>query len=121
MRIAEASSVAIETSQVIGMTIAEVLAHQSPLTDLPTFGRMTGQADSTIYQLAAQGRLPLEVIRLGRKRYVRTVDVWNFLGLVPQENGTAPTYQAGAPAGNDEATRVPAGSPQSSKSAPTSK
>ncbi|WP_086809861.1 helix-turn-helix domain-containing protein [Streptomyces reticuliscabiei] len=100
-----------------GLSIAEILAHEPALTDLPTFGRMTGQAESTIYQLAAQGRLPLEVIRLGRKRYVRTVDAWKFLGLIPQENGTAPTYQAGAPAGNDEAARVPAGPPQSSRSA----
>lgn len=98
------------------MTIAEILAHQAPLTDLPTLGRMTGQAESTVYQLAAQDRLGLEVIRLGRKRYVRTVDVWKFLGLIPQENGTAPTYQAGASAGNDEAARVPAGPPQSSRS-----
>ncbi|MCI3272119.1 helix-turn-helix domain-containing protein [Streptomyces cylindrosporus] len=103
------------------LTIAEILGHESALTDLPTFGRMTGQAESTIYQLAAQGRLPMEVIRLGRKRYVRTVDVWNFLGLVPQETGTAFGVQPEAPAGNDEATRGPAGSPLSSKSATTSK
>jgi predicted DNA-binding transcriptional regulator AlpA len=85
------------------MPIAAVLGHESALTDLPTFGRMTGQATSTIYQLAAQGRLPLEVIRLGRKRYVRTVDVWKFLGLLPEGTGIAPGYQPGAPAaGNDE-------------------
>ena len=71
------------------LTIAQILDHQSPLTDLPTFGRMTGQADSTIYQLAKEGRLPLELIRLGRKRYVRTVDVWKFLGLTPAENDDA--------------------------------
>lgn len=88
------------------LSIAEILGHASALTDLPTFGRMTGQAESTIYQLAAQGRLPLEVIRLGRKRYVRTVDVWNFLGLVPQENGAVPGVQPGTSAGNDEAAGV---------------
>ncbi|MFJ2631095.1 DNA-binding protein [Streptomyces sp. NPDC087422] len=79
------------------LSIAEVLAHEPALTDLPTFGRMTGQADSTIYQLAAQGRLPLEVIRLGRKRYVRTVEVWKFLGLLPDGNDNAPGVEPGAP------------------------
>lgn len=85
------------------LSIAQILGHESALTDLPTFGRMTGQADSTVYQLAAEGRLPLEVIRLGRKRYVRTVDVWKFLGLLPEGNGASPWYQPGEPAGNDEA------------------
>lgn len=103
------------------LSIAEILGHKAALTDLPTFGRMTGQAESTIYQLAAQGRLPLEVIRLGRKRYVRTVDVWNFLGLVPQENGAVPGAQPGASAGNDEAPRGSAGAPLSSQSASTCK
>lgn len=94
-----------------GMTIGQVLAHQSALTDLPTFGRMTGQADSTVYQLAAQGRLPLEVIRLGRKRYVRTVDVWKFLGLLPEGNGASPVYQPGEPSGNDNAPGYQPGAP----------
>ncbi|MER6331829.1 helix-turn-helix transcriptional regulator [Streptomyces sp. NPDC001034] len=42
--------------------------------------------------------------------------------VIAEEDGTAPKVQFGAPAtGDDEATRGPAGSPQSSKSAPTSK
>lgn len=79
------------------LSIAQILGHKSALMDLPTFGRMTGQADSTIYQLAAQGRLPLEVIRLGRKRYVRTVDVWKFLGLMPEDNGDGAPTAIGTP------------------------
>ncbi|WP_055527120.1 hypothetical protein [Streptomyces graminilatus] len=103
------------------LSIAEILGHEPALMDLPTFFKACGMAQSTGYQVAAEGNLPLEVIPLGRRRYVRTVDAWKFLGLIPQENGTAPTYQAGAPAGNDEAARVPAGPPQSSRSALTSK
>ncbi|MEU9405076.1 DNA-binding protein [Streptomyces sp. NPDC048281] len=103
------------------LSIAEILGHEPALMDLPTFFKACGIAPSTGYQEAAAGRLPLEVIRLGRRRYVRTVSAWKFLGLMPEENGAAPTYQAGASAGNnDEAARVPAGPPQSSKSALTS-
>jgi hypothetical protein len=86
------------------MTIAEILGHQAPLTDLPTLGRMTGQAESTIYQLAAQNRLGLEVIRLGRKRYVRTVDVWKFLGLTPEGNGDGAGGPAPTPLAEQSAT-----------------
>jgi hypothetical protein len=85
------------------LTIAEILAHEPALMDLPTFFKACGTAESTGYQLAAQGRLPLEVIPLGRRRYVRTVEAWKFLGLLPQENGAALTYQVGASAGNSEA------------------
>lgn len=103
------------------LTIAEILGHASALTDLPTFGRMTGQAESTIYQLAAQGRLPMEVIRLGRKRYVRTVDVWNFLGLAPQENGAARKVESRASAKRDDAPGVEPGAPVEHAIASTSK
>jgi hypothetical protein len=103
------------------LTIAEILGHKPALMDLPTFFKACGMAQSTGYQIAAEGNLPLEVIPLGRRRYVRTVEAWKFLGLMPEENGAAPTYQAGASAGNDEAARVPAGPPQSSKSVPASK
>lgn len=103
------------------LSIAEILGHEPALTPLPTFFKMLGVAESTGYQVAAEGNLPLEVIKIGRRRYVRTVEAWRFLGLLPNNSDTAPTYQAGAPAGNDEAARVPAGPPQSSKSALTSK
>lgn len=84
------------------MNIAEVL-DQPPLVPLwPTVGRALGLAESTTYQLAAENRLPIEVIRLGRRRVARTVDLHRFLGLLPQENGTGPVYQTGSAAGNDE-------------------
>ena len=83
------------------LSIAEILGHEPALMDLPTFFKACGTAESTGYQLAAQGRLPLEVIPLGRRRYVRTVEAWKFLGLLPQENGASPRYQPGESAGND--------------------
>ena len=103
------------------LSIAEILAQPAIVPLWPIVGRALGLAESTTYQLAAEDRLPIEVIRLGRRRVCRAIDLHRFLGLIPQENGTAPTYQAGAPAGNDEAPRVPAGVPLSSKSAPTAK
>lgn len=93
------------------MSIAEILGHEPALMDLPTFFKACGMAESTGYQLAAQGRLSLEVIPLGRRRYVRTVEVWKFLGLVPQENGAGPACEAGPSAGNDEEAACEAASP----------
>ncbi|MFC7842526.1 DNA-binding protein [Streptomyces sp. NPDC057382] len=101
------------------MTIAEILNLPAVVPLWPTVGQALSLAESTTYQLAAEGRLPIEVIRLGRRRVARTVDLHRFLGLIPQETGAAPTYQAGAATGNDEAARVPAGPPQSSRSIPT--
>lgn len=85
------------------LTIAEILDQPAVVPLWPTVGRALGLAESTTYQLAAEGRLPIEVIRLGRRRVARTIDLHRFLGLLPQENGAAPTYQVGASAGNDEA------------------
>lgn len=65
------------------LTIGEILAHQPPLMDLPTFFNACGIPESTGYQEAAKGALPVEVIRIARRRYVRTVDAWRFLGLLP--------------------------------------
>lgn len=69
------------------LTIGEILAHQPPLMDLPTFFNACGIPESTGYQEAAKGALPVEVIRIARRRYVRTVDAWRFLGLLPGDNG----------------------------------
>jgi hypothetical protein len=93
------------------LSIAEILGHKPALMDLPTFFKACGMAQSTGYQIAAEGALPLEVIPLGRRRYVRTVEAWKFLGLLSEENGAAPTYQAGAPAGNDEGPGYQPGPP----------
>lgn len=83
------------------MTIAEILGHEPALMDLPTFFKACGVAQSTGYQITAEGRLPLEVIPFGRRRFVRTVEAWKFLGLLPQENADSPRYQPGESAGND--------------------
>ncbi|HEY5832453.1 hypothetical protein, partial [Streptomyces sp.] len=53
-------------------------------------GKALGLAESTTYQLAAQNRLPIEVIRLGRRRVCRTVDLQRLLRLLPEENDNAP-------------------------------
>lgn len=63
------------------LTIAEIL-DQPPLVPLwPTVGQALGLAQSTTYALAAEDRLPIEVIRLGGKRVARLVDLLAFLHL----------------------------------------
>lgn len=96
-----------------GLTIAQVLAHRSPLMDLATFFKACGIAPSTGYQLAAEGRLPgeIEVIPLGRRRYVRTVQAWKFLGLAAEETGAAPEVESGASAEHDDAREVESRAP----------
>lgn len=88
------------------LSIAEILGHKPALTDLPTFFEMCGMAQSTGYQEAAAGRLPIEVIRLGRRRYVRTVEAWRFLGLLAEENGAAREVESRASAERDDARGV---------------
>nr|WP_257003109.1 DNA-binding protein [Streptomyces sp. Alain-F2R5] len=102
------------------LTIAEILDQPAVVPLWPTVGRALGLAESTTYQLAAEGRLPIEVIRLGRRRVARTIDLHRFLGLAPEENGAGPGYQPGPAAGNDEAAGYqPAASVE--RSAPTAK
>ena len=67
------------------LTIAELYALPAIVPLWPTVGQALGLAESTTYQLAAEGRLPFEVIRLGRRRNVRTIDLQRFLGLMPEE------------------------------------
>lgn len=69
------------------LTIAEILDQPAVIPLWPTVGRALGLAESTTYQLAAENRLPIEVIRLGRRRVARTTDLHRFLGLLPQDNG----------------------------------
>lgn len=93
------------------LTIAEILHLPAVVPLWPTVGRALGLAESTTYQLASEGRLPIEVIRLGRRRVARTVDLHRFLGLLPQENGAGPACEAGPSAGNDEEAACEAASP----------
>lgn len=79
------------------LTIGEILDQPAVIPIWPTVGRALGLAESTTYQLAAQDRLPIEVIRLGRRRVARLVDLHRFLGLMPQENDNAPGVEPGAP------------------------
>ncbi|MFK0151162.1 DNA-binding protein [Streptomyces sp. NPDC090493] len=102
------------------LSIAEILGHKPALMDLPTFFKACGMAQSTGYQIAAEGALPVEVIPLGRRRYVRTVEAWKFLGLIPEENGAGPACEAGPSAGNDEEAACEAASPVE-QSSPTAK
>ncbi|MYS34893.1 hypothetical protein K388_01891 [Streptomyces sp. KhCrAH-43] len=83
------------------LSVAEILDLPALVPLWPTVGQALQQAESTTYQLAKEGRLPFEVIRLGRRRYVRTVDLHRFLGLLP---------------GNSEAT---AGATAAASSEPT--
>lgn len=71
------------------LTIAEILNLPALVPLWPTAGQALGLAESTTYQLAAQSRLPFEVIPLGRRRFVRTVDLHAFLGLTPRNDNGA--------------------------------
>ncbi|WP_245001558.1 DNA-binding protein [Streptomyces alfalfae] len=94
------------------LTIAEILDQPALVPLWPTVGRALGLAESTTYQLASEDRLPIEVIRLGRRRVARTVDLHRFLGLLPEGNGAAPEVQSRATATrNDEAAGVQPAAP----------
>ncbi|MFI2367263.1 helix-turn-helix domain-containing protein [Streptomyces sp. NPDC018833] len=80
----------------IPLTVAEILDQPALVPLWPTVGRALGLAESTTYQLAAEGRLPIECIRLGRRRVVRTVDLHRFLGLLPGNDDSA-GYQPAPP------------------------
>lgn len=69
------------------LTIGE-LYDQPALMDLRTLSRALGIAESTGYQLAAEDRLPVEIVRLGRRRVARTADVLAFLHL-PENSDAA--------------------------------
>ncbi|WP_435285946.1 helix-turn-helix domain-containing protein [Streptomyces bacillaris] len=70
------------------LSVAEILDLPALVPLWPTVGKAMCQPESTTYQLAKEGRLPFEVIRLGRRRYVRTVDLHRFLGLTPGNSET---------------------------------
>lgn len=79
------------------LTIAELLGLPAVVPLWPIVGRSLDLAESTTYQLAAENRLPIEVIRLGRRRVCRTVDLQRFLGLLPEGNDNAAGVQPAAP------------------------
>ncbi|MFI5755655.1 DNA-binding protein [Streptomyces sp. NPDC051569] len=71
------------------LSIAEILDQPALVPLWPTVGKALGLAESTTYQLAAEGRLPFEVIRLGRRRSVRHVDLLAFLRLPTPDTSDA--------------------------------
>lgn len=79
------------------LSVAEILDLPALVPLWPTVGEALLLAESTTYQLAKEGRLPFEVIRLGRRRYVRTVDLHRFLGLMPENSNAAAAVTATAP------------------------
>ena len=85
-----------------------------------TLMRLCDVGKTTVAQMIKEGTTPVPVIPVGRQLRVRKIDILNFLGLT-EETGASPVYHPGESAGNDEAARVPAGPPLSSKSALTSK
>lgn len=93
------------------LSIAEILDLPAVVPLWPTVGRALGLAESTTYQLAAENRLPIEVIRIGRRRVARTIDLHRFLGLIPQENGAAREVESRASAENSDAPGVEPGAP----------
>ncbi|MFM9604281.1 hypothetical protein [Streptomyces turgidiscabies] len=89
------------------LSVAEVLALPAMPDAWPDgAGACGGIGRTAWYELIARGETPVPVIRVGRALKVRKADLLNFLGLsdpiASEENGTAPRYQPGASAGNDE-------------------
>ncbi|MET9876542.1 DNA-binding protein [Actinacidiphila glaucinigra] len=79
------------------MTIAQILDQPALVPLWPTVGQALCLAESTTYQLAAQDRLPVKTVRMGRRLMVRTVELHRFLGLLPEGTGVATGYQPAAP------------------------
>ncbi|MFD7319371.1 DNA-binding protein [Streptomyces sp. NPDC059883] len=71
------------------LSIAEILDQPALVPLWPTVGKALAQAESTTYLLAARGELPFEVVRLGRRRYVRHVDLLAFLHLPANSDAAA--------------------------------
>ncbi|MFI7234475.1 DNA-binding protein [Streptomyces cyaneofuscatus] len=94
-----------------GLSVAEILDLPALVPLWPTVGKALGLAESTTYQLAAENRLPsdLEVIRLGRRRVVRTIDLHRFLRLTPE---TSEATGAGTPVASSEHPTSPAAKAQ---------
>ncbi|MFD7224803.1 DNA-binding protein [Streptomyces sp. NPDC059892] len=71
------------------LSIAEILDQPALVPLWPTVGKALGLAQSTTYQLAAEGRLPFELVPLGRRRCVRHVDLLAFLHLPSTSDAAA--------------------------------
>ncbi|MCX4578150.1 helix-turn-helix transcriptional regulator [Streptomyces sp. NBC_01571] len=79
--------------------------------------KRTGISESTLSRLRRGVAKPAsETLLVLSQAYGLSID-----DLIEHSAAVGPEVQSGSAAGNDEATRGPAGSPQSSKSAPTHK
>jgi predicted DNA-binding transcriptional regulator AlpA len=57
-------------------------AENQPLLDLwPVAGQIFGMSRATTYTLATAGTFPVEVLRIGGRLKVRTIDIRRYLGL----------------------------------------
>jgi hypothetical protein len=102
------------------LTIAQILDQPAVVPLWPIVGQALGLSESSTYRLAADDQLPIEVIRLGRRRVARLIDLHRFLGLLPEGNAAAPEVQSGTPAAeNSDAPGVQPGA-SSEKPTPTS-
>lgn len=103
------------------LTIAQLLDQPAVIPLWPTVGQALGLSESSTYRLAADNQLPIEVIRLGRRRVARLIDLLRFLGILPEGFAAAPGVQPGTPAAeNADAPGVQPGAP-SEQTAPTAK
>ncbi|WP_326808147.1 helix-turn-helix domain-containing protein [Streptomyces sp. NBC_01775] len=94
------------------LPIAEILSFPAVVPLWPHVGRSLGLSASTVYQLAAEDRLPFEVVTLGRRKVCRAVDIHRFLHLIPDEKGAAAEVESATSAEeNDDAPGVEPGAP----------
>lgn len=63
-----------------GLTREQLLALPAT-TDVATAGRALGLGRSKAYELAAAGKFPVRVLRLGKHRRVPTADLLTLLGI----------------------------------------
>jgi hypothetical protein len=102
-----------------GMQLAELLALPVAF-DLETANRALLLGRTKGFSLARRGEYPTRVMRVGSTYRVMRADLLRTLGIDPYDDGAAPTYQAGASAGNDGGPGYQPGPPVE-QSAPTAK
>jgi hypothetical protein len=108
-RMNDGPAVTTTTTTIVVTTVKELvnLAAQSPATDIPTASRALGFGANLGCGLAANGRFPWRVLKLGRKLRVPTADLLASLGIAIEESPTADS----APVSPQNADRRQAGEP----------
>jgi hypothetical protein len=77
------------------LTIGDLYAAPPLLPLWPELGRVLGLSEGSTYALAARGDLPMDLVRVGRRRYARTADVLAWLHLNVSDSATANTSRSG--------------------------